>query len=439
MGWRVLVLASGLVCLAAGCLYGLHGRSPMAPTIMDHLWLRLIDPRPWIFVVIPVAVAMALHRGGWHGSPAPMMRHGGWRQSTLAVLLECTAAALLLVGGLLLGLVASGTGLDPAPGYMAPWPVLVMTTLNAVATTALIATLVAATTMWRPVAGWTTATGVLGWAVLEVGLPTIAPPHGPVTWALPDISDGVRILDLLPLLVIVLLPLALVGPRALRRLRGPLVVALVSAGWSVAAPPLLGENPPGPGTALRIAWWGHGQGQFDAQVFTLHWVVVCLPALWVLLSWDESSLRHAPQRLLAHGSARPLLFRPFAHMATMVVAGVVASWAVTTVLYGPAPADGIPTTGEMAAAWLLHTTVWGGAAILVAWWWGDNTAGLVVLVAVMLLTPILPWERTSLPFGLAALGQETVHSWAWLWLFPTAAALAACLRLSPLPRQGRDL
>lgn len=439
MGWRVLTLASSVICLMAGCLYGLHGRLTMPPTVLDHLWSRLTDPRPWVFVIMPVAVAMALHRGGWHGSPTPKMRHGGRHQSILTVFSESTASSVLCAGGLALGLVASSTGLAPAPGHLALWPVLVMMTLIAAASTALIATFVATMTMWRPVAGWLTAIGILGWAVLEVGLPTTAPPHGPVAWTLQDLTDGVSILELLPLALIAALGMSLLSLAAPRRVRGPLVVGLVAASWSAAAPRLLAARPPDSGAALRITWWGHGQGQFDAQVFTLHWAVVCLPVLWVLSSWDASFLRHVPQRVLAHGSPRPVLLRAFLDMGLMVVAGTLGSWALSALLHGSEPAAGLPLATELLLVWMLHTLVWGGTAVIVAWWWGDNTAGLVVLVVAMLVTPLIPWERSHLPFGLAALGQETLFSWAWLWLLPAVAALTACLRLSPLPRQGRDL
>ncbi|WP_144043047.1 hypothetical protein [Kytococcus schroeteri] len=427
------ILVVGVVC---GCLYGLHARSAAAPTVADHLWMRLTDPRPWVSVILPASLVVAVSDGVWHGSPAARMRHGTDRSLTRALFLDALTASCAALGGYLLGAAASATGL-PWESLPQAAPTLAACLMTLAAATTLLSTAVAGAAAWRAAAGWALCCAVVLWAVCQIGLGIPALGVGPVDLALPGPEAG-RVRSLASLLACAALAVAV--QRGPLRPTSAFWTTTAAAGlWTLAAPALQGNGWHSSGEVLLLTWWGHGGGAFDAQVFTVHWMVTNLPVLMALLALDTPALRSAPLRVLAHGRTWPVLKPSVTAPAVAVVGATACTTVIATVMTGEQLSSSLLLGGHLLLGWLLHVLVWGTLTVSVTWVAGDQNWGLIVLSSTLLLAPLAPWESSHLPLGLTALAQDAGASPAWLWLAAPVAALALTIRCSPLPRQGRDL
>lgn len=433
---RAAIACAG-IGVGVGCLFGLHARGAQPPNLATHLWAVVADPRPWVFVLLPVVCVAMAWRGRWHGQMNVLHRHGGRRQMALAMGSEAMGGSVLALLGVCAGVVASGTGLAPTGPSPAPWPALMVLIILLVTVTGLLGWSVGVSTATHPWLGGFTATVILVWAVCEAGLPSVAPPGGPASWALPDGTGALEAWRFLPLALTAALFMALAGRLSRKEATGPLCVAAASCLWTLAASSLMGLEAPTAQERLMAAWWGHGQGEFDRLSYMSHWLLSCAPVLWYLTRWDTDALQRVPLELLAHGRSTPLLTGLLRRMLVASAASSLSSISTAVIVSGSLGDGGAAVSAEVVAANLLHVTVWGLLALAATWWWGDHVAGQVVLLLSLLMAPALAWEHTRLPFGLSALGQGAAWSLAWGWLLP--AVLVAALSFSRVPLPGQRM
>lgn len=430
--------ATCLVGVVTGCLYGLRARSRHPVDLGTHVSTALSDPRPWAYVLLPTIVLVIAWRARWHGSPEVLGRHGSRRQQALTGLAESARSTLVSLMGLLAGLAASGTGL-PATLSTQPAAEIASLLLALGPTTIVVAALVAWVTHRHTGLGLAVAGVLLLWGICEIGLPSLIPSGGPVSWGLPDTSQGLSLRHAAPLMTLAVLWSALQGLHWWRHRGDLLLVLLTSTLWTLAAPRLIASPAPDAQDQLVLTWWGHGGGLFDPLVYTAHWLVTSLPVLLVLNTWDRPWLQQAPSRVLRHGSPGPLACRALEDAAHLSLAGAFASTVTALALHGSLTPSGAVTTVEFALGWFTHTVFWCAVGLTATWWSGNPLAGQLSVLATLLLAPLAPWSRTGLPLGLAALGQQAAFSPALLWPVPAALGLILVLHHSPVPGQGRDL